>query len=181
MKNETKEVSLLCVIFSDNFMTPLYEASNKGYMYCIEEISGWAAEFFSLYSHVTDWEQFLENPDNNPFKAVCWDDFVISWGVNKLDAVIKENGYVAQPLEIQMPGFFPLSEKMQWDDIEVHPVKDFNNGTAEVCEEGEENYWSVYVHNVEGGIICVADVPDKVQGYRLRKLIETLCESHKKG
>lgn len=64
-----------------------------------------------------------------------------------------------------------------FDEIEIHPCKDYNkDGNIEQCEESEAEFWSVYVHNVEGGIYCVADCQTKEQARDLKTLILSLIK-----
>ena len=67
--------------------------------------------------------------------------------------------------------FVPDAAKTEWDDIEVSPVLE-EDGNCEVCEEGEETFWSVYLHQVTGGVQCVADLPTKELAYALASLIQ---------
>lgn len=67
--------------------------------------------------------------------------------------------------------FIPEALNGAWDAVEVWPVRE-EDGACETCEEGEEHFWSVYVHRVEGGVSCVADLPDKAAAYALAELIE---------
>jgi hypothetical protein len=66
---------------------------------------------------------------------------------------------------------------VNWNDIEIHPV--FDNGEyCEIVEEKQETYWSVYIHNIKGGISCIADVPNKEMAQKLKQLIEFLILTH---
>lgn len=76
--------------------------------------------------------------------------------------------------------FIPEAAKTKWDSIEVHPVWDDGNGNCEPCEEGEESFWSVYLHQVEGGILCIADLPTKELSLQLAELIENAVSNNQK-
>ena len=72
--------------------------------------------------------------------------------------------------------FTPESAETPWDDIEVSPVQYVDEHVkgrqcVEVCEEHEADFWSVYLHQVEGGVMCVADLPSKEQAEALARLI----------
>ena len=70
---------------ADNWMAELYEKSGKGYIAALDEITAWAHEFYnSYYENLKDWETFEQSEDNT-YKAVCWDDFVIAWGKDRLE------------------------------------------------------------------------------------------------
>lgn len=70
----------------------------------------------------------------------------------------------------QVLEFVPAAINKAWDNIEIDPIIEVDGG-CEVCDKGEENFWSVYVHNVEGGVSCIADVPTEEKAIQLSKLI----------
>lgn len=76
--------------------------------------------------------------------------------------------------------FTPDAAKEQWRELEVHPIWDDGKGNCEPCDEGQESFWSVYVHNISGGMQCIADLPTKELAYKLSELIENLVKSHSK-
>lgn len=79
--------------------------------------------------------------------------------------------------------FTPKAAEGHWDATEVDPVRqvmvDGKVIACEVCNEGEEEFWSVYLHQREGGVQCVADVPTKKQAEDLAELIESAAESYR--
>ena len=79
--------------------------------------------------------------------------------------------------------FSPVLAEMQWDEIEVHPVMVINpeedESICEICDEGKEDFWSVYLHDIEGGVVCIADVEDKTQANNLAQLIRNCAENFK--
>lgn len=78
------EIGMYAACLADNCLTELYEKSGKGYISALDEITAWAHEFYAkYYEKLKDWETFEETEDNI-YKAVCWDDFVIAWGVDRL-------------------------------------------------------------------------------------------------
>lgn len=75
-----------------------------------------------------------------------------------------------------MFNLYPESAEGKWDDIEVSPV--WSDGEfCDVCDEGKEHFWSVYLHQVEGGVQCVADVPDMETARKLEALLELACQN----
>lgn len=68
--------------------------------------------------------------------------------------------------------FIPEAITGAWNAVEVWPVREEDGVTCVPCEEGQEHFWSVYVHLMEGGVTCVADLPDKAAAYALAELIE---------
>lgn len=78
--------------------------------------------------------------------------------------------------------FIPNRALEAWDALEVDPVKVLGKTVdgEEVCEqveEGQEDFWSVYVHLVSGGLECIADVETKQQAESLVALIENLVKT----
>ncbi len=84
------EIGMLAACLADNFLNELYERSGKGYITTLDEISAWAHEFYNAYyEKLKDWEAFEESEDNI-YKDICWDDFVISWGSDRLKKYLNE-------------------------------------------------------------------------------------------
>lgn len=42
--------------------------------------------------------------------------------------------------------FLPESAVFYWDSMEVLPIKEVENGICEEVEEGNGDFWSVYLH-----------------------------------
>ncbi len=55
-------------------------------------------------------------------------------------------------------GIFEDDIKDPFYSVEVSPVKD-NGNECYVCEEGEEDFWSVYVRKADNLAYCVANLP----------------------
>ena len=71
-----------------------------------------------------------------------------------------------------IPDFIPDAGESYWDDIEIHPVKAIEKGVCETTEEGDEDFWSVYFHQLKGGLKCVADLNTKEEAKKLAELFE---------
>lgn len=71
--------------------------------------------------------------------------------------------------------FYPQEAAIVWDAVEVHPVYEDGEGTAEVCEEGEQTFYSVYLHLPEGGINCIADLATKELAMQFAELIRNIA------
>ncbi len=50
--------------------------------------------------------------------------------------------------------FIPEEAKSKWDAIEIHPIFEDEYGYCEVTSEGQESFWSVYLHQTNGGLRC---------------------------
>jgi hypothetical protein len=76
--------------------------------------------------------------------------------------------------------WFDSTMVMQWDEVEYHPCKTVNDGEngqyTEQCEPDEAEFWSVYLHDIQGGILCVADVENETQAKNLASLIERAAQ-----
>jgi hypothetical protein len=74
--------------------------------------------------------------------------------------------------------FFPNAAMEDWDDFEIVPIKEVEPGLFEIVEEGEgEDYWSVNIHLVRGGVDTIADVETREQAEKLVSLIKN-CINH---
>ena len=82
----------------------------------------------------------------------------------------KVNGI--EQLNRDVPKFVPDAAKSHWDYIEIHPVREVENGIYETTDEGYEDFWSVYLHQLNGGIKCVADLNSKIEAIKLAELFE---------
>ena len=72
----------------------------------------------------------------------------------------------------KIPEFIPEAAESYWNDIEIHPVKELKKGICETVEEDNGDFWSIYLHQLEGGLKCIADLKTKLEAKKLAKLIE---------
>ena len=119
--------------------------------------------------------------DNQKIKAILalidgvWDDPQLM----KIGALSTNEGYNIRKIlshvelpEESMPNFSPASVPVKWDNVEVDPVVMDEEGNCEVTDNPEEaTMWSVYLHDVKGGVQCVADVATEKQANDLAALI----------
>lgn len=78
---------------------------------------------------------------------------------------------------VLLPTFYKLSALGEWDATEIAPIKE-HGGYADVVEEdGDWDYWSVYVHYHRGGRDCVADVATKEQAESFATLLTSSAAS----
>lgn len=71
-----------------------------------------------------------------------------------------------------IPEFIPEAGESYWNDIEIHPVKEIEKGIYEITEEGDEDFWSVYFHQLNGVFKCVANLNTKREAKKLAELFE---------
>ena len=75
--------------------------------------------------------------------------------------------------------FIPASATTAWDYLEFMPVYEDENGVCEVVDEGEESFWSVYLHQISGGVVCIADLPSKELAALFAETLENATKSRK--
>lgn len=80
--------------------------------------------------------------------------------------------------------FMPEGAQFQWDNIEIHPVcyinpEDGSDTFSTLCDEGEEDFYSVYLHDVNGGINCIADLPDAATAEKFADLLICAIKKYK--
>ncbi len=73
--------------------------------------------------------------------------------------------------------FIPEEAESNWNDIEIHPVFEDENGFCDVVNEGKETFWSVYLHQLNGGLKCVADLPTKDNAFKFAQLLNSITKS----
>lgn len=78
--------------------------------------------------------------------------------------------------ELTYPVFYDF-DKTKWDDVEIKPVWCRDDEAAEPCDEGKESFWSVYLHQVSGGVQCIADFPSKIEAVYFSNLILNISKS----
>lgn len=78
---------------------------------------------------------------------------------------------------LQYLKFIPEEAETKWDEIEINPIVEDENGYCEVVNEGEELFWSVYLHQINGGVKCIADLPTKEDALKFSQLINSLTKT----
>lgn len=74
-------------------------------------------------------------------------------------------------------GFYPedIRDADKWDEVEVHPIGiDYENGGVHYTIDNDTDYpdyYGVYLHLSEGGIVCVADLPTQEMAQSLADLL----------
>jgi hypothetical protein len=68
----------------------------------------------------------------------------------------------------------------QWDNIEVEAIKeDEVMGCSRTFGEGEADFHSVYLHNTEGGSMCIADCETEEQANELAETLKRIVLQYK--
>jgi hypothetical protein len=114
----------------------------------------------------------------------------VDWDANDLDYMTEIEFFAKKELKlVNKLNFVPDAAKEPWDNIEINRVK----VTLEEVEEGKlietditaldeddkekEDFWSVYLHQREGGVQCIADLPSQELAEALAKLLENAVKS----
>jgi len=67
----------------------------------------------------------------------------------------------------------------KWDAIEIEAVNEENNSCEVVQDdETEIHFYSVYLHNIDGGVSCIADCTSKTQAQVLATLLEKAVKNY---
>lgn len=83
----------------------------------------------------------------------------------------------AKKNSLQYLKFIPEDVETKWDEIEINPIIENENGYCEVVNEGKETFWSVYLHQLNGGVKCIADLPTKEDALKFSQLINSLTKT----
>lgn len=72
----------------------------------------------------------------------------------------------------------PAAASTAWDAVEIEPM--WTDGVNdEPCDEGEELFWSVFLHQVNGGVLWVADAEDKEEAIKIKTLLENAAQAYR--
>jgi hypothetical protein len=77
--------------------------------------------------------------------------------------------------------FIPEEAASDWDEIEIYPIAEDDKGFCEVTTEGKQSFWSVYLHQIEGGVRCIADLPTKNDALKLKQLLTKAATTKKRN
>jgi hypothetical protein len=83
-------------------------------------------------------------------------------------------------LDIDYNTAITIPQAVPFDGIEIHPVLSHKEGNLicfEVCEPDKAENWSVYLHQTEGGLSCIADCKDQPTAIQLAYLIKIIVEN----
>lgn len=92
----------------------------------------------------------------------------------KIMKTSKERFKLACNIRLENSGDFEFSK---WDNFEIHPCRVTNPG--EIVEDVEQcdnikdaHFFSVYAHQIEGGLCCLADCEDMETANALVQLLK---------
>ena len=68
----------------------------------------------------------------------------------------------------------------KWDNIEIEKCKLIQNKYAEPVYGNEKgDFYSVFLHDINGGVRCIADLPTKKDAIKLTSLLKNMVKSYK--
>ncbi len=87
-------------------------------------------------------------------------------------------------LAVKLPAarFFPQSVPEEWDEIEIEAIhEDPETGDCIPVHKDEMpiSYYSVYLHDVLGGTMCIADLPEEPEAIIFAELIKAAAKNYK--
>lgn len=96
-------------------------------------------------------------------------------------AVTQTNEHYKTGIATEFLEFIPDAVPDAWNNVEVEAIAIVDDKGS--CEpvygpDARIDFYSVYLHNVEGGVQCVADVPDEATANKLASLIEKAVANH---
>lgn len=106
------------------------------------------------------------------------------WEEEQLDYIEEITNFTIDELNLVNPLLFVADAATeQWDNIEIQKIKQEGDECYPLAPDSDiqENYWSVYLHRIEGGVNCIADVPTYEHAIALAKLIENAVKSFRQN
>ena len=114
-------------------------------------------------------------------KIYCESQGIQYW-MNKTDDDWQEVKTWESKKQINTTIYPPDNVPAQWDNVEVEAIKeDEEHGCSRTFGEGNPDFYSVYLHNVEGGAICIADCETEEQANNLADLIRAMIKNYKEN
>lgn len=108
-------------------------------------------------------------------KYVDWDAEDGVDYITEIDDFINQNFTVRNKLSFE----YPEGTKQKWDALEIHGCKDNGEDVFPVENDEEPDFYTVYLHLVDGGIMAVADLPTQELAEQLADLIHNSVISFK--
>jgi len=103
----------------------------------------------------------------------------VDWQETTLDWWTEVETFTKQQLKlVNKIKFVPSPATNAWDAVEIAGIVDDGTEANRVEDENDNpDYWSVYLHQVAGGVDCVADVPTEEQAKDLKLLLVNAVRS----
>lgn len=107
----------------------------------------------------------------------------IDWETSDLDYMTEVENFATLKLGLKpkLNLSYPNAFKQQWDNIEIERCRDDGEDTYPIhdSEDVEPNdFYSVYVHMVEGGLMCVADLPTEEAAIQLAETLKLAVKTY---
>lgn len=77
--------------------------------------------------------------------------------------------------------FYPEAVPEKWDNIEYEAINEDQDGHCEPVYDSnaEIHFWSVYLHDVEGGVMCIGDLPSEAEALEFMDLLKKVALNFK--
>jgi hypothetical protein len=99
-----------------------------------------------------------------------------TWNICKVTQSSEHYTTHSPSIEILKPEAIPS----QWDNTEINAIWEDDKANCDVCEdETQASFFSLYLHDVEGGIQCVADCETREAAEKLETLINNAVKNYK--
>lgn len=166
--------------FISKFTLP---ASNPTIQETIADIA-YAAGIYGYYSGDSraDMQTFIHLAEQfeKKYKDVDWEDLPKDHldYMEAVDAFAKEELKLKSKLMLNYPHAFDEP----WDNIEIERCREEDGSTFPIHDDNDvqpNDFYSVYAHQVEGGVMCIADVPTEEAANELRDTIAHAVKTYK--
>lgn len=96
----------------------------------------------------------------------------------EIEKFTKENLRLRNKLD-----FTPDAANAEWDDIEIEKCYEDDDAVEPIRGDDETipDFWSVYLHQVTGGVQCIADLPTEKLANEFGELIRNAVRSFKEN
>lgn len=98
--------------------------------------------------------------------------------MDEIDKFIESNIKSQRKLHLSYPKAF----ESEWDNLEIERCREEAGSVSVIHDENDvepTDFWSVYAHQVSGGVMCVADVPTERDAIQLTDTIQKAVKSFK--
>lgn len=101
-----------------------------------------------------------------------------TWNICKV-AETSEH-YTTEANQVNTTIYPPEQVPEQWDNIEIEAIKeDKEHGCSRTFGEGVADFHSVYLHDVNGGAMCIADCETEAQAVEVAETLKRMVLHYK--
>lgn len=77
----------------------------------------------------------------------------------------------------ELPIFTPVAARTPWDAIEIHGCVEEGGNIEQEDDDSKAHFFGVYLHQVGGGLDCIADFKTRKQAEDLKTIILNACNN----